>query len=58
MQVYGYADPEAYPIQKKQITYERLREIAHLRPRTNTFGAVARVRNALGYATHRFFQER
>ena len=58
VQVYGYADPEAYPIQKKQITYERLREIAHLRPRTNTFGAVARVRNALGYATHRFFQER
>ena len=54
----AYADPEAYPIQKKQITYERLREIAHLRPRTNTFGAVARVRNALAFATHRFFQER
>jgi len=56
--VHGHADPEAYPIQKKQITYERLREIAHLRPRTNTFGAVARVRNALAFATHRFFQER
>ncbi len=56
--VHGYADPEAYPIQKKQISYERLREIAHLRPRTNTFGAVARVRNALAFATHRFFQER
>jgi asparaginyl-tRNA synthetase len=56
--VYGLADPDAYPIQKKQITYERLREIAHLRPRTNTFGAVARVRNALAFATHRFFQER
>ena len=56
--VHGYADPEAYPIQKKQITYERLRELAHLRPRTNTFGAVARVRNALAHATHRFFQER
>ncbi|MBM3695332.1 MAG: asparagine--tRNA ligase [Actinobacteria bacterium] len=56
--VHGYADPEAYPIQKKQITYERLREIAHLRPRTNTFGAVARVRHALAYATHRFFHER
>jgi len=56
--VHGFADPEAYPIQKKQITYERLRELAHLRPRTNTFGAVARVRNALAYATHRFFQER
>ena len=56
--VYGYADPEAYPIQKKQITYERLREIAHLRPRTNTFGAVARVRHSLAFATHRFFHER
>jgi asparaginyl-tRNA synthetase len=56
--VYGLADPDSYPIQKKQITYERLREIAHLRPRTNTFGAVARVRNALAFATHRFFQER
>jgi asparaginyl-tRNA synthetase len=56
--VHGYADPEAYPIQKKQISYERLRELAHLRPRTNTFGAVARVRNALAFATHRFFQER
>jgi asparaginyl-tRNA synthetase len=56
--VHGYADPDAYPIQKKQITYERLREIAHLRPRTNTFGAVARVRHALAYATHRFFHER
>ncbi|HSQ37891.1 MAG TPA: OB-fold nucleic acid binding domain-containing protein, partial [Acidimicrobiia bacterium] len=55
--VHGHADPEAYPIQKKQITYERLRELAHLRPRTNTFGAVTRVRNALAYATHRFFQE-
>jgi asparaginyl-tRNA synthetase len=56
--VYGYADAETYPIQKKQITYERLRELAHLRPRTNTFGAVARVRNDLASATHRFFQER
>ena len=56
--VHGYADPDSYPIQKKQITYERLREIAHLRPRTNTFGAVARVRNALAWAVHRFFQER
>ena len=50
--------PRAYPLQKKQISFERLREIAHLRPRTNTFGAVARVRNALAFATHRFFQER
>jgi len=56
--VHGFADPEEYPLQKKKISFERLREIAHLRPRTNTFGAVARVRNALAYATHRFFQER
>lgn len=56
--VYGFADPEDYPLQKKRISFERLREIAHLRPRTNTFGAVARVRNALAYATHRFYQER
>lgn len=56
--VYGLADPEEYPLQKKRISFERLRDIAHLRPRTNTFGAVARVRNALAYATHRFYQER
>jgi asparaginyl-tRNA synthetase len=56
--VYGFADPEAYPLQKKRISFERLREIAHLRPRTNTFGAVARVRNELAAATHRFFQDR
>jgi asparaginyl-tRNA synthetase len=55
---YGLADPEEYPLQKKRISFERLRELAHLRPRTNTFGAVARVRNALAYATHRFYQER
>ncbi len=56
--VHGFADPEDYPLQKRKISFERLREIAHLRPRTNTFGAVARVRNALAYATHRFFQDR
>jgi asparaginyl-tRNA synthetase len=56
--VYGFADPESYPLQKKRISFERLREIAHLRPRTNTFGAVARVRNELAAATHRFFQDR
>jgi asparaginyl-tRNA synthetase len=58
VEVFGFADPETYPLQKKRISFERLREIAHLRPRTNTFGAVARVRNALAYATHRFYQER
>ncbi|MBU1226985.1 MAG: asparagine--tRNA ligase [Actinobacteria bacterium] len=56
--VYGFADPETYPLQKKRTSLERLREIAHLRPRTNTIGAVARVRNALAFATHRFYQER
>ncbi len=55
---FGLADPETYPLQKKRISFEHLREIAHLRPRTNTLGAVARVRSALSYATHRFFQER
>ena len=54
----GTADPETYPLQKKRHTPEFLREIAHLRPRTNTFGAMARVRNAVAYAIHSFFQER
>lgn len=52
----GKSDP-TFPIQKKRVTREFLRTKAHLRPRTNTFGAVARVRNALAYATHKFFQE-
>jgi asparaginyl-tRNA synthetase len=56
--VIGSCDPEVYPLQKKRHTFEFLRSIAHLRPRTNTLGAVMRVRNALAYATHMFFQER
>ncbi|KAL7167236.1 hypothetical protein ACSBR2_037828 [Camellia fascicularis] len=52
----GRSDP-SFPIQKKRVSREFLRTKAHLRPRTNTFGAVARVRNALAYATHKFFQE-
>ncbi len=56
--VVGEAPPESYPLQKKRHSYEFLREIAHLRPRTNTFGAVTRVRNALAFAIHTFFQER
>nr|GMD81016.1 asparagine--tRNA ligase, chloroplastic/mitochondrial-like [Ipomoea batatas] len=52
----GKSDP-SFPIQKKRVTREFLRTKAHLRPRTNTFGAVARVRNALAFATHKFFQE-
>ncbi|MDH5371810.1 MAG: asparagine--tRNA ligase [Acidimicrobiia bacterium] len=58
IEVFGFADPDEYPLQKKRVSFEHLREIAHLRPRTNTIGAVARVRNALSFATHRFFQER
>ena len=56
--LYGAADPESYPLQKKRHSFEYLREIAHLRARTNTFGAVARIRNAMSFAVHRFFQER
>jgi asparaginyl-tRNA synthetase len=56
--VIGLADPTSYPLQKKRHSFEFLRTIAHLRPRTNTFGAMMRVRNALAYATHSFFQER
>jgi len=48
---------QTYPLQKGRISFEKLREIAHLRPRTNAFGAVARVRNALTMATHSFFQK-
>ncbi|MFA6283978.1 MAG: asparagine--tRNA ligase [Desulfurivibrionaceae bacterium] len=57
VEVYGWADPETYPLQKKRHSFEFLREIAHLRPRTNSLGAVARVRSALSFAVHRFFQE-
>ena len=58
LEVIGEADAENYPLQKKRHSFEFLREIAHLRPRTNTFGAIARVRNALSAAIHRFFQDR
>ncbi|HEX9879799.1 MAG TPA: asparagine--tRNA ligase [Candidatus Binatia bacterium] len=56
--VYGTADPATYPLQKKGHSFEFLREIAHLRVRSNTFGAAFRVRNALTGAIHTFFQER
>ncbi|MGD8387922.1 MAG: asparagine--tRNA ligase [Desulfobacteraceae bacterium] len=56
--VLGWADPAEYPLQKKRHSFEFLRTIAHLRPRTNTFGAVTRVRNAMSRAVHAFFQER
>ncbi len=58
IQVLGWADPAEYPLQKKRHSFEYLRTIAHIRARTNTFGAVARVRNAVSMAVHRFFQER
>jgi len=59
LDVYGWVeDPDTYPLQKKRHTMEYLREVAHLRPRSNTFGAVARVRNTLAMATHEFFQSR
>jgi asparaginyl-tRNA synthetase len=57
VRVTGHADPEQYPLQKKRHTFEKLREWAHLRPRTNSFGAITRVRNRLSYSTHQFFQE-
>jgi asparaginyl-tRNA synthetase len=56
--VIGKADPETYPLQKKRHSFEFLREISHLRPRTNALGAVGRVRSRLSYAVHNFFQER
>ncbi|MHC4809967.1 MAG: asparagine--tRNA ligase [Planctomycetota bacterium] len=51
-------DPDTYPVAAKRHTFEYLREVAHLRPRTNTFGAIARVRNCLAQAVHRYFHER
>src|SRR5215467_13853406 len=57
IQVFGTC-PEDYPLQKKRHSFEFLRDIAHLRPRTNTQGAVCRIRSALAFATHLFFQER
>jgi asparaginyl-tRNA synthetase len=58
VKVYGEADPETYPLQKKRHSFEFLRTIGHLRSRTNSFGAVFRVRNACANAIHQFFQER
>jgi len=57
IELIGSCPSEEYPLQKKRHSFEFLRTIAHLRPRTNTFGAVSRVRNALAYASHKFFQE-
>jgi asparaginyl-tRNA synthetase len=56
VRIIGLADPNDYPLQKKRHTLEKLREWAHLRPRTNSFGAVTRVRNRLAFSVHEFFQ--
>ncbi|MCW6035447.1 asparagine--tRNA ligase [Spirulina subsalsa FACHB-351] len=58
IQVFGESDPETYPLQKKRHSFEFLRGLGHLRSRTNTLGAVFRVRNACSSAIHQFFQER
>lgn len=57
IEIYGTADPETYPLQKKGHTLEYLRDIAHLRPRTNTFGAVFRIRHNMAMAIHTYFHE-
>jgi len=58
IEILGDSDPEKFPLQPKKHSLEFLREIAHLRPRTNTFGAVFRVRHAMAYAVHKFFNDR
>ena len=58
LELYGEADPATYPLQKKGHSLEFLREIAHLRPRTNTFGAILRVRHAMAFAIHDYFNSR
>lgn len=58
IEVYGSADPESYPLQKKGHSMEFLREIAHLRPRTNYFGCVLRLRHAMAFAIHKYFNDR
>lgn len=58
LEVYGVANPETYPLQKKGHSLEFLREIAHLRPRTNTFGAVFRIRHNMAMAIHTFFHQK
>ena len=58
LEILGDSDPVKFPLQPKKHSLEFLREIAHLRPRTNTFGAVMRVRHAMAYAVHKFFNDR
>jgi len=58
VEILGLSDPDKFPLQPKKHSLEFLREIAHLRFRTNTFGSVFRVRHALAFAVHQFFNER
>ncbi len=58
IEIYGSADPATYPLQKKGHSLEFLREIAHLRPRTNTFGAIFRMRHHMAYAIHKYFNDK
>lgn len=58
IEIYGPADPATYPLQKKGHSLEFLREIAHLRPRTNTFGAIFRMRHHMSFAIHKFYNDR
>ena len=58
IEVYGTADADTYPLQKKGHTLEFLREIAHLRPRTNTFGAIFRIRHHMAFAVHKFYNDK
>jgi asparaginyl-tRNA synthetase len=58
IEIYGKCDAETYPLQKKGHSMEFLREIAHLRPRTNTFGAVLRLRHAMAFAIHKYFNDK
>ena len=58
IEVYGECDPMRYPLQKKDTSFEFLRTVAHLRPRTNTFGAIYRIRNQMAFAIHQFFHEK
>lgn len=58
IEIYGTADPQTYPLQKKGHTLEFLRDIAHLRPRTNTFGAIFRMRHHMAFAIHKYFNDK
>ncbi len=58
IEVYGECDPVRYPLQKKDTSFEYLRTVAHLRPRTNTFGAVYRLRSQMAYAIHQYFHDK